>query len=47
MDLTIRIILDKKDRFSLSTLVNLVWNCSRIDFTHQNDAICELMTGLV
>ena len=47
LDLTIRIILDKKDRFSLSTIVNLVWNCAKIDFQHQNEAICELMKGLV
>ena len=33
LDLVIRVIKQKRDRFSLSTIVHLIWSCSKIDFT--------------
>ena len=36
MDLIIRVIKDKRDRFALKTIVNLMWSCARIDFTNEN-----------
>ena len=36
MDLVIRVIMDKRDRFALKTIVSLMWSCARIDFTNEN-----------
>ena len=33
LDLVIRVMKDKRDRFQLSTIVNLIWSCAKIDFT--------------
>lgn len=43
MDLIIRVIKDKRDRFALKTIVNLMWSCARIDFTNEKHQILELL----
>lgn len=34
LELILQVIKDKKDRFSLANLVQVIWACSRIDFTN-------------
>jgi hypothetical protein len=34
LELILQVIMDKKDRFSLANLVQVIWACSRIDFTN-------------
>ena len=43
MDLIIRVIKDKKDRFALKTIVNLMWSCARIDFRNDNKQTLEFL----
>ena len=43
MDLIIRVIKDKRDRFALTTIVNLMWSCARIDFTNEKHQILDLL----
>lgn len=43
MDLIIRVIQDKRDRFALTTIVNLMWSSARIDFTNENHQILDLL----
>ena len=43
MDLVIQVILDKRDRFQLKTIVSLMWSCARIDFTNENHQILDLL----
>ena len=42
LDLVIRVIKDKRDRFSLSTIVNLIWSCAKIDFSSERSEIIEM-----
>ena len=42
LDLVIKVIKDKRDRFSLSTIVNLLWSCSKIDFSSERAEIIEM-----
>lgn len=34
LELILQVIKDKKDRFSLGNLVQVIWSCSRLDFTN-------------
>ena len=43
MDLLFRVIIDRRDRFQLKTIVNLMWVCARIDFTNSNKQVLELL----
>jgi hypothetical protein len=35
LQLVLNVIKDKRDRFALRTLVQVMWACSRIDFTNE------------
>ena len=43
MGLIIKVIQDKRDRFALKTIVNLMWSCARIDFTNESHQILDLL----
>jgi hypothetical protein len=36
LDLVIRVVKDKREKFSIRTLVHLIWSCSRLDFSSNN-----------
>ena len=42
LDLVIKVIKDKRDRFSLSTIVHLIWSCAKIDFSSERSEIIEM-----
>ena len=54
MELILKVIRDKRDRFALKTLVQVIWACARIDFTKdlneqkiwKGDGFNELMEAL-
>ena len=43
MGLIIKVIQDKRDRFALKTIVNLMWSCARIDFKNESHQILDLL----
>jgi hypothetical protein len=44
LSLVLKVVKDKKDRFNLKTLVQVIWSCARIDFTNATNEVTELLT---
>jgi len=42
--LVLKVVKDKKDRFNLKTLVQVIWSCARIDFSNTTNEVTELLT---
>jgi len=43
LDLVIKVVREKRDRFSARTLVNFIWSCAKIDFSSNMHKIRELL----
>jgi len=43
MKLVLLVIREKKDRFALRTLVQVIWSCAKIDFTNDNFELVPLL----
>jgi len=43
LDLVIKVVKEKRDRFAPRTLVNFIWSCSKIDFSSNQHKIRELL----
>lgn len=43
LKLVLQVIQDKKDRFSLRTIVSVVWACAKIDFTNSKEETLGLL----
>jgi len=43
MELILKVIRDKRDRFALKTLVQVIWACARIDFTNSEFEMIPLL----
>ena len=42
MELVIRVIEQKKDKFNFNSIVSLMWTCARVDFSSSNYQIIDL-----
>ena len=45
MQIILKVIDDKKDRFQLRTLVHIIWSLSKIDFS-ASDRVLEVLKDL-
>jgi hypothetical protein len=43
MKLVLLVIKEKKDRFALRTLVQVIWSCAKIDFTNDQFELVPLL----
>lgn len=43
MKLVLLVIREKKDRFALRTLVQVIWSCAKIDFTNDHFELVPLL----
>ena len=46
MEIVLKVIMDKKDRFQLKTLIDIIWSIAKLSFTEHENQVKNILKDL-